>query len=116
MKGVFEIAKLVDYQSIRTNPKPVIDMLLDEVEKNSDYLCKFKASNICGPSIKVLKENLVKNIAEHNKFTIEDNYYEISNITFGVGGFIDTVMGMLPNLNKEIVSESICSMLMTHTN
>lgn len=114
MKGVVEIANLIDYETIRTNPKPIIDMLINEVEKNSDYLCRFKDSNICGPSLKLLKEKLVLNIAQHNNLTMENNYYEITNITFAVGGFVDAVIQMLPNLDKEVISNSICSMLITH--
>lgn len=114
MNGVIDISKCVNYEEIRRNPEKVIDPIIDEICKNSDYFCKFKKSRICGDSIKMLKENLVKNIAAHNGFDEENNYYEIANITFAVAGFFDVIIAMLPNINKEIVSKSICTMIRSH--
>ncbi len=106
-----EISKFVKYDEIKRNPKPFVDKVLDEVIKNQDYLCKFKASSNCGTSIKVIKESLVKNICEQNGFTREKNYYEVTNITFAVAGFFDIAVEMMPNLDKETASRSICTML-----
>lgn len=114
MDGVVEVSTYVNYEKIRCSPKEFVDRAIDEIIKNADYLCKFKTSNICGPSIKILKENLVKKICEHNGFTKERNYYEIANITFAVGGFIDVTIEMLPNINKELLSKSICTMLKSY--
>lgn len=111
MNGIVDISKLINYQEIRTNPKPVVDKIIYEVQKNSNYLCKLKNSNICGPSVKMLKESLVSNIAQYNGFTKEDNYYEYANITFGVGGFVDIIIEFLPEYNVEVLSKTICTML-----
>ena len=116
MNGVVDISKLVNYSEIGKNPKIFVDRVIDEVEKSSEYLCKFKASTICGPSIKMLKQNLVENIAEHNGFNKENNYYEYANITFAVGGLIDLLIEMIPNLNKEILSKAMCTMLQSYNN
>ncbi len=115
MDGVINISKRIDYEQMKTEPKPVIDSLLDEVEKNTDYLVKFKSSDICGPAIKVLKENLVSSICENNNITLENNYYDYCVITFLVGGCIDAVIGPLPIFDKEAISNSICTMIKTKT-
>lgn len=114
MDGVVQVSTHINYEKIRNNPKEFVDKAIDEIIKNSDYLCKFKASNICSPSIKILKENLIKKICEQNGFTKERNYYEVANITFAVGGFIDTTIEMLPNINKELLSKTICTMLKSY--
>lgn len=114
MNGVVDISKLVNYDEIRKNPKPFVDSVIDEVGKNSDYLCKFKASSICGPSIIIFKNNLVENIANHNGFTKENNYYEYANIAFAVGGLIDLLITMLPNLDKKVLSKTLCTMLRSY--
>lgn len=111
MNGIIEITKLVDYYEIKADPQPSVQKLLDEVEKNADYLYKFKSSSICGPAIKMLKESLVQNIAQNNNFTIEDNYYEISCITFAVAGCIDAVIENLPTFRKDELCRAICRML-----
>ncbi|MGN1123664.1 MAG: TetR/AcrR family transcriptional regulator [Eubacterium sp.] len=111
MDGVVEISKLIKYDEIKNNPEPVINRFLDEVEKNSDYLYRFKSSNICGPAIKVLKEKLVTSISQSNGFTLENNYYEVTSITFAIAGCIDAVMEPLPNFNKVELSRAMCEMI-----
>lgn len=115
MDGVVRISKLIKYEDIRQNPKPAVDALLDEVEKELDYLFKFKSSNICGPAIKSLKASLVTSIAEHNGFTLENNYYEIAAITFAVAGCIDAIIAPLPEFKKDELSKVICGMLISHS-
>lgn len=114
MDGVIKVSKLIKYEEIRQSPQKAVSVLLDEVEKKVDYLYKFKASNICGPAIKVLKENLVNCISENNNFNIEDNYYEISAITFAVAGCIDAVIEPLPIFKKDELSMVMCNMLKSH--
>lgn len=114
MDGVIEFSKLIKYDEIKTAPENAVKILLDEVEKEVDYLYKFKASNICGPAIKVLKENLVDCIAKNNGFNMEENYYEISAITFAVAGCIDAVIEPLPLFKKDDLSRVMCSMLKSH--
>ncbi|MCM1115803.1 MAG: TetR family transcriptional regulator [Clostridium sp.] len=116
MDGIVRISKLINYNELKANPKPVADTLIREVEKKADYLYRFKSSSICGPSIKLLKENLVESIAEHNGFNREDNYYEYANITFAVAGMVDIMIEMLPNFNKELLSKTICTMLKSANN
>lgn len=115
MDGVVKVSKLIKYDDIRKNPQPTVNALINEVEKELDYLCKFKSSNICGPAIKVLKENLVTSISESNGFNINDNYYEIIAITFAVAGCTDAVIEPLPVFNKEELSRAICGMLKSHS-
>lgn len=114
MDGVIDISKRVRYDDIRRDPSRAVSILLDEVEKEVEYLYKFKASSICGPAIKVLKENLVSCIAQNNGFTIEKNYYEISAITFSVAGCIDAIIEPLPVFKKDELSAVMCSMLKSH--
>ncbi|MGN0522202.1 MAG: TetR/AcrR family transcriptional regulator [Eubacterium sp.] len=111
MNGVIDLSKRINYNDIKRNPLPAVSRLLDEVEKETDYLYKFKSSNICSPAIKVLKENIVKAIAENNGFTLENNYYEVSTITFAVAGCIDAVIEPLPVFNKAELTRAICGML-----
>lgn len=114
MDGVINFSKRIKYNDIKNDPTRAVTILLDEVEKKVDYLYKFKASSICGPAIKVLKENLVSCIAESNGFDIEHNYYEISAITFAVAGCIDAIIEPLPVFNKEELSRLMCNMLKSH--
>ena len=79
---IIDISKKIKYDEIKHNPQIAVDKLLDEVERNIDYLSKFKSSSICAPAIKMLKENLVSSISQSNGFNIEDNYFEVSTITF----------------------------------
>ena len=60
MNGIIDISKKINYNEIKHNPQPAVDRLLDEVEKNIEYLSKFKSSSICAPAIKMLKENIGK--------------------------------------------------------
>ncbi len=115
MDGVVNISKLIKYDDISRNPKPAVKRLLDEVEKQLGYLYKFKVSNICGPAIKVLKENLVTSISQANNFTVEKNYYEISAITFSVAGCIDAIIEPLPAFNKPELERMMCGMLKSHS-
>lgn len=111
MDGVIELSKHISYYDIASDPKPTVDILLNEIEKSLDYLNKFKSSNICGPSLKILKENLVECIAENSGFNSEENYYEIANIAYTVSGFTDAVMHQLPNFDKVQLSKVTCSMI-----
>lgn len=111
MNGIIEISSKIDYNEIKYNPEPAVARLLDEVEKNIEYLSKFKASSICGPAIKLLKENLVTSISESNGFNIEDNYFEVSTITFAVAGCIDALIEPLPIFKKDELGMVIIAML-----
>ena len=42
MNGIINISKKINYNEIKHNPQPAVDRLLDEVEKNIEYLSKFK--------------------------------------------------------------------------
>ena len=84
--------------------------------RNIDYLSKFKSSSICAPAIKMLKENLVSSISQSNGFNIEDNYFEVSTITFAVAGCIDALIEPLPVFNKEELGRAIVSMLKSSKN
>ena len=116
MDGVINISKRIKYDEIKNDPTKAVTILLDEVEKEVDYLYKFKASSICGPAIKVLKENLVNCIAENNGFTMEDNYYEITAITFSVAGCIDAIIEPLPVFKKDELFRLMYNMLKSHSN
>jgi len=111
MDGIIEISKCINYYDIKENPEPAITVLLDEAEKNIEYLCKFKSSSICGPSIRVLKNDLVTQIAKNNNFNIEDNYYEISAITFVVAGCVDAIITPLPIFRKDDLKQMICKLI-----
>lgn len=111
MDGVIDISKRIKYDDIRKDPTNAVNILLNEVEKEIDYLYKFKSSSICGPAIKVLKENLVTYISENNGFTMEYNYHEISSITFAVAGCIDAIIEPLPIFKKDELAKVMCSML-----
>ena len=106
----------IKYDEIKHNPQIAVDKLLDEVERNIDYLSKFKSSSICAPAIKMLKENLVSSISQSNGFNIEDNYFEVSTITFAVAGCIDALIEPLPVFNKEELGRAIVSMLKSSKN
>ncbi len=111
MNGVVEISKNVEYNEIKRNPKPFIDAYIDEVIRNADYLYRFKSSDICSTSVRILSEILVKYISQHNNFTKEKNYYEIANIAFGVSGILGATIEMLPIIDKSALSRSICTMI-----
>lgn len=111
MNGIVELAKKINIKEIQTNPEPAVNKLLDEVEKNVDYLYRLKNSNICGNGIKVIKENLVSSIAQYNGINIQDNYYEYIQIAFAVAGCIDVLIEPLPVFDKKELSKAICSFL-----
>lgn len=111
MDGIIDLSKHINYYETARNPKPVIDALLNEVEKLADYINKFKASSICGPSLRILKESLVNCIAQNSGFTPEENYTEIANIAFCVAGFADAIMHQLPEFDKEKLSRAVCSFI-----
>lgn len=115
MDGIVEISKRINYYDIKKDPEPAVSVLLDEAEKNINYLCKFQSSSICGPSIRVLKEDLVRYIAKNNNFTIENNYYEISAITFVVAGCIDAIIAPLPVFKKEDLKHILCDMIKSNS-
>ena len=111
MNGIIDISKRINYNDIKRNPEPAVEILLDEVEKNVDYLSKFKSSSICAPAIKMLKENLVTSISDNNNFSLEFNYYEVTTITFAVAGCIDVLIQPLPYFEKDELKKVIVSML-----
>lgn len=111
MNGIIDISKKIKYNEIKTNPEPAVQKLLDNVEENIEYLSKFKSSSICGPAIKTLKENLVASISQSNGFNIDDNYFEVSTITFAVAGCIDALIEPLPKFNKQELGRVIVAML-----
>ena len=53
MNGIINISKKIDYNEIKHNPQPAVDRLLDEVEKNIEYLSKFKSSSITSCVVKI---------------------------------------------------------------
>lgn len=114
MDGVVNVSKHIRYEDIQYNPQPAVARLLEEVESQIEYLYKFKVSSICGPAIKVLKENLVSSIAKNNGFNAEENYYEISAITFAVAGCIDAIIEMLPDFKRAELERMMCDMLKSH--
>ncbi len=111
MNGIIDISKRINYYDIKRDPEPAVDKLLDEVEKNIEYLSKFKASSICAPAIKLLKENLVSSISDSNNFSLEFNYFQVSTITFAVAGCIDALIEPLPYFDKAELKKVIVSML-----
>lgn len=113
MDGIIEISKYINYYDIKENPEPAVDILLNEAEKNIDYLCKFKSSNICAPSIKWLKDDLINHIIKNNNFNDEDNYHEIASINFIVAGCVDAIISPLPVFKKDELKEIICKMIRT---
>lgn len=115
MNGVVDISKKIKYDEIKSNPKPAVDRLLDEVERNIDYLKRLRDSKIYGSVSKVFKDNLIKSIIESNGFTIEKNYFEITTTTFAVAGCFDAVISALPVFDKEELSKAICTMLKART-
>lgn len=117
MNDIIDISKKINYYEIKKDPEYAVSRLLDGAEKNIEYLSKFKASSICGPAIKTLKENLVALIAQNNGFTLEDNYYEVSMITFAVAGCIDALIEPLPTFNRDELQKVIVAMLKSsHSN
>lgn len=111
MNGCIELAKKINYNEMRTNPEPYINPLLDEVEKNIEYLSRFKDSQICGPAVKFIKQSIVSSVAEFNGFTLENNYNEYTAITFIVGGCMDATIEMLPVFNKAELSKTLCKII-----
>lgn len=111
MNGVADASKKIKYDEIKKNPLPAVESLLNEVEKNIDYLSRFSTSDICGPISKIYKDSLIAHIAESNGFTLEDNYFEYATISFCVCGCYDTIINMLPHYNRRELSNALCSML-----
>ena len=77
------------------------DSLLNEVELSKPVLEKFKASKFSGSMLKWVKNELVKNIAANNGFTLQENYREYLTITFFVGGFVDTILEALADYDRD---------------
>lgn len=101
MNGIVELSKTIQYYQIENHPEELVPKMINEVEKNIDYICKFKNSNICAPSIRMFKKNLVTAVCEHNNFTLENNYKEVMTITYNVAGCVDALLEALPTFDKE---------------
>lgn len=111
LNGVVEFAKAINYEEMKVNPEPVINRILDELEKNIDYFYRFKNSSICANGLRVIKENLVSGIAEFNGFNINNDYEKYTSIVFIVGGCFDAIIEPLPIFNKEELSKTICTII-----
>lgn len=91
----------LNYDQIRNDPTIYIQKLLNEVELSKPVLEKFKASKFSGSMLKWVKNELVKNIAANNGFTLQENYREYLTITFFVGGFVDTILEALADYDRD---------------
>lgn len=109
--GIIEVSKNINYYQIQKDPSDIINRMLNEVEKNVDYLYKFKISNICAPSIRVLKQKMIDAICKQNNFTLENNYREVMNITYATAGCIDVILEPLPAFDKESLSQVLIAQL-----
>lgn len=99
--GIIEVAKNINYYQIQKDPSDMIAKMLLEIEKNVDTLYKFKTSNIYAPSIRRLKQKMADAICKHNHFTMENNFREVMNITYTIGGCIDVILEQLPAFDRE---------------
>ena len=111
LNGIAEISKHIIFDDIRRNPQPIVDKCLDEIEKNLDFIVRFKNSEICGKASKVYKDNLVASIVKNNGFTPENNYIEIALVNFAVSGCYDTVLNMSQIYNREELKRALCAVL-----
>lgn len=98
---VLALSSNIDYTEVAVSPEATVDKMLDVVEKNMDFIMKFKTSVVYDSSIRMIKEKFVKSICEVNNLNMEDNYHQIVKITLMVGGCLDAMTQYLPKFDKK---------------
>lgn len=111
MNGVTDFCRNIKYNDLVNYPENNLNIILDEIEKDVNYILRFKSSAIYPKYISLLKENLVNSIIETNGFNIKDNYSEIVTIIFIVGGCIDAFTQPLPEFDREKLTNIIVGMI-----
>ncbi len=111
MNGVTEFCKTLQYDEIVNCPESNLNLILDEIEKDINYILKFKTSAIYPKYVSLLKESLVNSIIEANNFNIKDNYNEIVTIVFIVGGCIDAFTKPLPEFDRKALESILTGMI-----
>ena len=107
MDSLIQFCKTIKYDDIKTNAEKNVDIILDEVEKNMDYLIKAKYSKIGELSIRAIKDNTIQAIADANNITPEDSYEKYVNIAYLVGGVYDAVFTPLPKYNRAVLKRRL---------
>lgn len=91
----------ISYSDAAANPEKIVEKILDIIENNMDFIIKFKNSVIYDGSVRMLKEKFVNAICKKNHLTIEDNYHQVTKVTFLVGGCLDAITQPLPVYDRE---------------
>lgn len=107
MDSLIQFCKTIKYDDIKTNAEKNVDIILDEVEKNMDYLIKAKYSKIGELAIRAIKDNTIQAIADANNITPEDSYEKYVNIAYLVGGVYDAVFTPLPKYNRAVLKRRL---------
>lgn len=107
MDSLIQFCKTIKYDDIKANAEKNVDIILDEVEKNMDYLIKAKYSRIGALSIRAIKDNIVQAIADANKISPQDDYDKYINIAYLVGGMYDAIFTPLPTYNREVLERRL---------
>lgn len=97
---VLELSENISYADMATAPEQTISRILDVIEQNLIYFDRFQNSVVYDSAIVQLKEKFVQSICNANNINIEDNYHEVTKITFVIGGCADVILKLLPNFNR----------------
>lgn len=97
---VIRLSDNIRYLEVAYTPESVIDSILDVVEKNMQFIIKFKNSVVYDSSIRMLKEKFVEAICNANNLNINNNYHQVTKVTFVVGGCLDAITQPLPIYNR----------------
>lgn len=97
---VLSLSNNIKYLEVAYSPEGLIDTILDVVEKNMQFIIKFKNSVVYDSSIRMLKEKFINAICASNHLNISDNYHQVTKITFVVGGCLDAITYYLPQYDR----------------
>ena len=97
---VIHLSDNIKYSEVAYHPEEVIDTILDTIEGNMQFIIKFKNSVVYDSSIRMLKEKFVESICKEKNLNINDNYHQVTKVTFVVGGVLDAITQPLPAYNR----------------
>jgi AcrR family transcriptional regulator len=97
---VLSLSDNINYTDVALAPEDTVESILDVVEEDMTLINKFKNSVIYDGAIRTLKEQFVKSICESNGLDAENNYHQVTKITFLVGGCLDAITQLLPNYER----------------
>ena len=107
----FDISENIDYTDMAYSPEKTIDVILDAVEANVDYIKKFKDCVLYDSAVSSLKKKIIDSICKANNLTLQNNSHQVAKVTFVVAGCFDVFDTLLPNYNHDEIRDLMVSVI-----